>query len=159
MNSKRRSEVVGMRWSELDMETSHWSISADLTKKGKPNEVPLSDAAKSILAKLPVWKSDFVFPARGNYESSFSGFSKLKQRFDNDANISDWRLHDLRRTLATGLAKIGTDPHVVEHILNHQTGTLRQIARIYNRYSFFVEKQHALKIWAEYVGKISRLIV
>ncbi len=155
LTGQRRGEVVGMRRSELNMEKSHWSISADRNKNGKPNEVPLSDTAKAILTELPVWKSDFVFPARGNLESSFSGFSKLKQRFDKEANIPDWRLHDLRRTLATGLAKMGTDPHVVEHILNHQTGALSQVARIYNRYSYLKEKQEALQMWAEHVNNIS----
>ena len=157
LTGQRRGEVVGMRWDELNLEVSHWSISSERTKNGKPNEVPLSATAKAIITNLPIWKSEFVFPARGNPESIFSGFSKLKQKLDKEAKISDWRLHDLRRTLATGLAKIGTDPHVVEHILNHQTGTLSQVARIYNRYSYADEKQEALQMWAEHVDKFIRL--
>lgn len=158
LTGQRRGEVVGMRWDELDLDNLHWSISGARTKNGKPNEVPLSDLAVSILKELPTWESDFVFPTRNNLEKPLSGFSKYKSRIDQKAGVCAWRLHDLRRTLATGLAKMGIDPHVVEHILNHQTGTLSPVARIYNRYSYLEEKRDALQQWVNHLGSRLRLL-
>ncbi|WP_425416969.1 tyrosine-type recombinase/integrase [Oricola indica] len=154
LTGQRRDEVVSMRRDELDLDNAHWTIAAERTKNGKPNEVPLSPQAVQLLRDAPEWVSEFVFPARGRPERSFSGFSKSKKALDAASGVTDWRLHDLRRTLATGLARLGTDPHVVEHILNHQTGTLSQVARIYNRHSYLPEKREALCKWADHIEGI-----
>jgi integrase len=154
LTGQRRDEVVGMRRDELDLGNAHWTIAATRTKNGKPNEVPLSPQAVQFLHDAPEWVSDFVFPARGRPERSFSGFSKSKKALDSASGVMDWRLHDLRRTLATGLARLGTDPHVVEHVLNHQTGTLSQVARIYNRHAYLPEKREALVKWADHIDAL-----
>jgi integrase len=152
LTGQRRDEVVSMRWDELDLTTGHWTIPGTRTKNGKPNEVPLSPPAVELLTATPHWVSEFVFPARGRPERSFSGFSKSKRALDEASGVSGWRLHDLRRTLATGLARLGTDPHVVEHVLNHQTGSMSQIARIYNRHAYLPEKRVALNQWADHIA-------
>jgi len=155
LTGQRRDEVAQMRWDEIDLEAAHWSIPGPRTKNGKPNEVPLSSLAVDLLAATPDFGAGFVFPARGNPEKAFSGFSKAKLSLDQRSNTSEWRLHDLRRTMATGLARLGTDPHVVEHILNHQTGTMSQIAKIYNRHAYLPEKAKALQIWADHIVAIA----
>ena len=111
-----------MSWQELDWTDSIWSMAGARTKSDRPHVVPLSGLAKSILASLPRLHEQFVFPSRGN-NGTVSGFSKWKSELDDISAVEDWRLHDLRRTTATGMAKLGVPPHVVERILNHTSGT------------------------------------
>jgi hypothetical protein len=92
--------------------------------------------------------------------SGFSGFSKAKRRLDEtiaelaDRELSEWDLHDLRRSVATGMAKLGMQPVVIEACLNHVTGVRSSIASVYNLHSYEAEKREALTRWAEHVEKI-----
>ena len=126
-----------MHWSDLDFKSATWSIPASRTKSNPAQEVPLVPEAVEILKKLSRTEgTTLVFPAVGNREHSFSGFSKAKRRLDELADVDGWTLHDLRRTAATGLARLGVAPHVVERILNHTTGTLGGVAGVYNRFGY-----------------------
>lgn len=95
-----------------------------------------------------------VFPAVSNDTSGFSGFSKARRRLDAQAGVTDWTLHDLRRTTATGLARLGVAPHVVERILNHTTGTLGGVAGVYNWFGHLPEMQAAIGQWALHVDRL-----
>ena len=75
-------------------------------------------------------------------------YSKRKARLDPTASATDWTLHDLRRTMATGLASLGVAPHVVEKLLNHTSGTFSGVAGIYNRFEYQPEMRAALETWA-----------
>jgi integrase len=77
-----------------------------------------------------------------------------KVELGKDAIISDWRLHDLRRTAATGMSEIGVAPHIVEAVLNHISGHKSGVAGIYNRAQYATEKKTALEIWATHVGSL-----
>jgi integrase len=66
----------------------------------------------------------------------------------------DWRIHDLRRTAASGMARLGVEPHVVEKVLGHQTGTISGVAAIYNRHGYLAEKREALERWAREVLRL-----
>ena len=68
--------------------------------------------------------------------------------------IPDWRLHDLRRTAATGMARLNIAPHVVDKILNHSGGTIRGVAAVYNRFAYLDERRAALEAWGRYVGSL-----
>ena len=89
----------------------------------------------------------FVFPARGK-DNPASGFSKRKRQLDELAGFGTWRLHDLRRTVASRLAQLRVPPHIIEKILNHTTGTLGGVAGIYNRFGYLDEMREAMDLWA-----------
>jgi len=149
LTAQRRGEVVGMQWEELDLDARVWTIPGARTKNGKTHTVPLSPMVVSIIQSLPRFSSDYVFPARGKLDRPYSGYSKGKRALDAAAGLHDWTLHDLRRTAATGMAKQGTPPHVVERILNHTSGTFGGVAGVYNRFSYLDEMRAALLRWSK----------
>lgn len=164
--AQRRSEVAGMHWSEIqpiaaaDSATlSHtpinwiWTIPGERTKNGRAHVVPLSPLAREVLAALPRFTSDFVFPARDNHESHASGFGKAKERADRLSGLTDWRFHDLRRTVATVLGELGQSL-VVPRVLNHTDSSVT--GKHYNKYDFLPEKRHALETWARKLETIIR---
>jgi len=153
LTAQRLREVAGMRWADINGEQALWSLSAEHTKSARAHDVPLSPMATHVIASIPRVSDELVLPARGR-ENIISGFSKWKLRLDEAAGIADWRIHDLRRTAATGMAKLGVAPHVVERILNHTSGTLGGVAGIYNRFQYLPEMRAALEAWAAYIGKL-----
>jgi integrase len=118
LTAQRRGEVIGMRWSELDLEQGIWTIPPQRTKSNRRHQVPLSAAAVALLKELPCLHDELVFPARGNPDQPSSGFSKWKRALDRTSNTSDWTLHDLRRTVATRVAELEVAPHIIERMLN-----------------------------------------
>jgi len=91
----------------------------------------------------------FVFTSNG--KTPFSGFSKSKKRLDELSGISDWRLHDIRRTVTSGMAQLRIAPHVADKILNHQSGTISGVAAVYQRHEFLDERKTALDAWGRHV--------
>lgn len=154
LTAQRRGEVVGMRWSEIDLKAGLWTIPGTRTKNGKAHTVPLTPRVRAILKTMPRFESEFVFPARGKPEQAYSGYSKGKRALDAEAKLHDWTLHDLRRTAATGMARLGVAPHVVEKILNHSTGTFAGVAGVYNRFEYRKEMREALALWAAHIKKL-----
>jgi integrase len=155
LTAQRRGEVAGLRWSELDITERTWAIPKERTKNNRAHIVPLSSVAECLVGSLPKLNDELVFPSRGSEERTFSGFSKSKRRLDEIAGVVGWTLHDLRRSVATHLARLGVLPHVVERILNHTTGTLGGVAGIYNRFQYLPEMRAALELWAQHVSKIA----
>jgi integrase len=102
-----------------------------------------------IITSIPKDQNDLVFPARGNGKNVISGFTRAKNRLDRLSGIKDWTLHDLRRTAATHLAKLGTPPHIIERVLNHVSGSFGGVAGVYNRRPYFEEMRAALQAWGE----------
>ena len=101
----------------------------------------------------------------GEGEGPFTGFSAAKRRLDeriaatrkaaNAKPMPDWRLHDLRRTAATGMADLGVQPHIIEAVLNHVSGHKAGIAGIYNRAVYANEKRAALVLWGTHVASVA----
>jgi integrase len=88
-------------------------------------------------------------------DTPFAGLSKAKRRLDTASGVSQWTLHDLRRTAATGMAVCGARPHVIEAALNHISGdSKRGVAGIYNRARYSDEIRKALQAWADHIGGI-----
>jgi integrase len=93
----------------------------------------------------------------GTRENGFSGWSKAKSELDarikaNGDSVRPWRLHDLRRTTATGMAALGVLPHVVEAVLNRVSGHRAGVAGIYNRHAYAAEKRAALEAWSSHLA-------
>jgi len=112
--------------------------------------VPLSRPALAILAGAPrIEGRGLVF---GSGVGSFQGFTRAKAALDKASGVKNWRLHDLRRTAATGMGNLGVLPHVVEAVLNHISGTKAGVAGIYNYAVYNPEKRTALDLWAAYLA-------
>lgn len=153
VTAQRRDEVAGMRWADLDMDAKLWTIPGEFTKAGRSHEVPLSPLALEIIEAQTRTTSAYVFPARGNPENPASGFSRAKARSDKLSKLTDWRIHDLRRTAGTGMASAGIAVSTISRVLNHAEGG---VTKIYNRYSYGQEKRHALETWARKLEGIVR---
>lgn len=151
LTAQRRTEVSSMTWDEVDLATGTWTIPAERTKNGKPHVVPLTAGARVVIECIPRTSSVYVFPARGMPEQPYTGWSKGKRMLDEAAGLHDWTLHDLRRTAATGMARTGIAPHVVERVLNHVSGTFAGVAGVYNRFQYGPEMRAALETWERHV--------
>ena len=143
-----------MLFREVDLDQRVWSIPSGRTKSNREQILPLSASACSVLRELPRLSDELVFPALGRDSGSFSGFSKSKHRLDATSGVANWTLHDIRRTVATGLARLGIAPHVVERILNHTSYTLGGVAGIYNRFGYLPEMRAALDQWSSHVERL-----
>ncbi|MHC2367451.1 integrase [Bradyrhizobium diazoefficiens] len=158
----RLNEVCGMRRSELSADGKMWTIPGERTKNHRTHDVPLSDLARQILSEVKS-EGDLIFTTNG--KTPISGWSKMKKRLDSamlhlsDAKLPHkikpiWRLHDLRRTSATGMAEIGILPHIVEACLNHVSGAKAGVAGVYNRAAYAEEKRIAFARWAAHVHRL-----
>lgn len=161
LTAQRRSEVGSMQWQEINLDKAEWIIPASKTKNGREHLVPLSTSVVAILRSLPQRKpSEYVF---GKYvDAPFTGFSKATRELqadmlaklredDEEAEQSAWRIHDLRRTAASGMAALRVQPHVIEAVLNH---TVSKLQRTYQVYLYADEKREALQQWADHVSAI-----
>jgi integrase len=92
----------------------------------------------------------FVFSLTG--EKPFSRFDVGKRAIDDLCGVPNWRLHDLRRTCVSGMARLGVPPHVADKILNHQSGTISGVAAVYQRHEFLSERKDALERWGGHVA-------
>ena len=161
LTGARRDEIAAGTWAEIALEAKTWTIPAGRTKNGEEHEIPLSDTAIDILKDLPriAGKSGVVFTTTGR--SRVSGFSKAKRAIDastleilekdhgEDAVAPPhWTLHDLRRTVATNLQKLGVRLEVTEAVLNHTSGSRAGIVGVYRRHKYATEKRQALDAWA-----------
>lgn len=152
--AQRRGELANMRWSELDLEARTWVIPAERAKNGKPHVVHLSDFAVSLLDEVPQFVDcDYVFTT--TRRSPVSGFSKALRWLHKHSETSDWHMHDLRRTAASGMARAGVAPYVVEKVLNHVSGTISGVAAVYNRYAYDAERCAALEKWGETLSALA----
>ena len=153
----RKSELIRAKWSEIDFDRRLWSLPAARSKNSLPHLVPLSSSVIAILRRQQRERvhvgepCPWVFTSNG--KTPFSGWSQSKRRLDERSGISDWRLHDLRRTLVTGMnEELRIAPHVVEAVVNHVTGATKQgAAGVYNRALYLDERRRALQRWSRYV--------
>ena len=151
LTAQRRNEVSEMAWDELDLDNNQWEIPSSRTKNEKPHTVHLSDQAAAVVSDISGIGS-FVFTSNG--KTPFSGFSKSKKRLDELSGVSEWRLHDIRRTVTSGMAQLGIHPHIADKILNHQSGTISGVAAVYQRHKFLKERKTALNAWGNYVQSL-----
>jgi integrase len=151
LTGQRRDEVGRMAWVHLDLEKGLWVVPGEHAKNGKPHTVHLSNLVLSLLSHIPR-VGNLVFSSDGT--TLFQGYSKAKARLDRISGVSGWTLHDLRRTVVTGLARLGVAPHVADKILNHQSGTISGVAAVYQRHEFMSERKAALQRWGSHINSI-----
>ena len=174
LTGQRRNEVGRMTWKEIDRKQKAWSLARERTKADRAHDIPLSDLAVALIDECPKL-GEFVFSTGRNSRmkigdrqakpTPISGWGKAKASLDEIAArkaneeagegdaiaITDWRLHDLRRTCATYLAKLGTDRIVISKILNYAEGG---VTDIYERHRYDAEKRRALEAWSRRIEAI-----
>jgi integrase len=173
---QRRSEVGDMTWSEIDRAQGLWTLTRERTKADRAHEIPLSELAMSIIEECPklgnfVFSSGRTSPARAGQASSAGplvGWGKAKANLDKLAlakaqaiatergedapgAFAAWHLHDLRRSMATGLARLGVDRVVIAKVLNHAES---EVTAIYDRHRYDAEKRRALDLWGKRLAAI-----
>jgi integrase len=182
LTGQRRGEVAGMAWDEISENLASWTLPGQRTKNGKVHLVPLSEPARDLLKALLSEDANqakrllndrratgaLVFP--GAVGTPFAGWSKAKRALDtaiinaradaaaasgtSPASVVPWSVHDLRRTVATGLQRLGVRLEVTEAVLNHISGSRGGIAGVYQRHDWASEKRGALDAWAVEVASI-----
>jgi integrase len=166
---QRREEVAQMRPADIDEGERIWILSSEMTKAGRTHVVPLSTLALAVLGEAKegtrnllaqpedAEPATYVFTTRG--DRPISGYSKAKARLDravtaarSEAGLPElepWTIHDLRRTVGTGLGKLGVTRFIIARVLNHAD---RSVTGIYDRHEYVAEKRNALDAWANYLG-------
>jgi integrase len=155
LTGQRREEIAGLQWSEIKFAAKTIELPAERVKNGRPHDVPLSDRAMQMLRAVPQ-RLD------GGLVFGIKGFSVPKRALDSriavarrEAGIEPmkpWVIHDLRRSLATGMGdQLKVAPHVVEAMLNHVSGHKKGVAGVYNKAIYWEERRAALCAWADYV--------
>lgn len=168
VTAQREEEVGRATYAELSLSGPEpsWLIPAARAKNGREQLVPLSPLAVQIIGGLRriASKPGYLFTTTG--DTPVSGYSRAKRILDREmariaeeeagepVEIPSWTFHDLRRTAATGLQRLGQPIHVVEAILNHKSGTVRGVAAIYSRYAYGPEKAAALTAWARFLESL-----
>jgi integrase len=154
---QRRNEVGGMRWSELTGD--NWTLPAARTKNHREHLVPLSPLALALLP--PHRNRDFLFgyghgPTYRGYAGWVSAKSALDSRIaEQGAPLAPWVIHDIRRSVATGMAELGILPHIIEAALNHASGHKAGVAGVYNRARYVDETRAALTLWSDHLARLA----
>lgn len=166
LTGARREEIAGMRWDEVarrDDGTATWVLPSERSKNHLPHEVVLPLVAEALLPEpreaADGAPRDLLF---GEGEGPFSGWSRCKERLDGriaKANggkaIAPWVLHDLRRTFVTRLNDLGVEPHVIEALVNHASGSAKAgVAGVYNRSAYAAQKHAALAVWCDHIAQL-----
>ena len=171
LTGARREEVTALRWAELGEDSIR--LAADRTKMGEARIIPLSPEAQKIVAELPriaspeTGRAEFAFTTTGR--TPVSGWSRAKQRLDTEAGkigpdgtelaepepLPEWRIHDLRRTAATGLQRLGFRLEAIESVLGHLSGSRAGVVGVYQRHRFEDEARTALEAWAAHVTDLT----
>jgi integrase len=153
LTGQRREEVAGIQWEELDFAQQTWTISKLRTKNAKAHVVHLSNQSAAVLKRAEK-RGALVFSLLGT--RPFRDFGKAKRLLDQLSGVTEWRLHDLRRTCVSGMARLGVAPHVADKILNHQAGTISGVAAVYQRHEFLAERRAALDLWGAHIDHLLR---
>ena len=179
LTGQRRGEVAGMDWDEISEDLATWTLPRERTKNGVVHTVPIGATASGLLrGSLPNGANQashvpgdlrgsgmLILPASPG--TPFANWSRAKQALDNAITearakaaiaagtsptpLNPWSVHDLRRTVATGLQRLGVRLEVTEAVLNHISGSRGGIAGAYQRHDWASEKRTALEAWGAHV--------
>jgi integrase len=151
LTGQRREEVAGLQREELDLAQRTWILPKSRTKNAQAHVVHLSEGSMAVLKRANL-TGPYVFSVNGS--KPFQEFSRAKRRLDELSGVAGWRLHDLRRTCVSGMARLGIAPHVADKILNHQSGTISGVAAVYQRHEFLAERKAALDKWGSHLEQL-----
>ncbi len=129
-------------------------LPSEITKNGRAHSFPIGASAAAILSSNITASTTSIFPAKGKHDQPFNGWSKAKAQLDQKAQIAPWTLHDLRRSYATGLQRLGVKLEVIEALLNHVSGTRAGIIGVYQRHHYQDEMREAVERWESHLRTI-----
>jgi integrase len=162
LTAQRESEVAGMQWQEIDLERRIWTLPRERTKSDRSHIIHLNELACEILGSVPR-VGDLVFPSRAS--TVIGSFAKPKGRLDDAMAaqgdpIEPWVLHDLRRTAATLMVRLGVASDVADRILNHAAGNRQGTVKdVYNRHEFMAERKAAMDALGRFVETLRGNVV
>lgn len=136
LTGQRRGELSAIR--SVNLAEHGLVIPAGTTKNRREHFIPLPDISRKLVKQLT---------------TSSNSWSKNKKNLDARCDVSEWTLHDLRRTFATNLAELGVEPHIIERLLNHSSGQISGVAAIYNRFSYQPQMRAALELYQQELVK------
>ena len=154
---QRRSEIGQLKWEYIDETTRVISLPKSLTKNKMDHSIPYGELTARVLAQLPR-TSPYLFPGRLDPNKPFNGWARGKTMLDELTNppLAQWQLHDLRRSLSTYWAALGTQQVVTEKYINHVSGGAQSpISRVYNRHAYFDEMKTAIGLWEAKINSLS----
>jgi integrase len=161
LTAARRKEIGALRWSEFNRTRTEIRLEGERTKNGEPHTIPLAASAQAVINGLPrLADSAFVFTTTG--VTPISGWGRTKAKLDHlmaaqrGRPVPPWRVHDLRRTTATGMERLGVRLQVVEALLGHVAGSRAGVVGIYQRHAYETEKREAAEQWAKHVASLVR---
>lgn len=157
LTGQRWTEVAAMPWAELDQENCVWHLPAARAKNKQAHDVHLSDAVMQIIEGLPKSASRsgepvWLFTVDGDHP--VKGYWWAKMKLVKAIGASDWEMHDLRRTAVTLMARCKVEPHVADRVINHVQGTIKGVARVYNRFTYWEERVAALDKLGAFVTRL-----
>ena len=147
LTGARKQEIAGLRWTEVG--DGVITLEGERTKNGKAHVIPLSSTARSIMEHATKRHGTYIFPTANG--TPCVNFSKAKEILDRETGVTGWTIHDLRRTVATGLQKLAVPLPVTEAILGHSGGSRGGIVGVYQRHDYAAEKASALEAWGAHV--------
>jgi integrase len=151
LTGARRGELAGLTWDEIDLNRQLINLPRERVKNNRAHEIPLSPQAIRLIQGLPRNSERYALSLGGGL---MNGFGKLKARLDKACGVADWTLHDLRRTVASGMARLGVALPVIEKVLNHVSGSFAGVVGIYQRHDFAGEKRAALDLWGSHIAAL-----
>jgi integrase len=154
----RKSEVSFLRWDELDLAGGWANLPASRMKNGRDFRAPLSASAKALIESMPK-TSDLVFTTNG--KTPISGWGHAKPRLDElmaaelGQPVTEWHLHDLRRTVASGIARLGFPTEVIKRVLAHVPNASDVTSQVYNWFMYDDQAKAAVQAWAAHIAKVT----
>tara|TARA_R110002124_G_scaffold102957_1_gene251390 strand:+ start:1327 stop:2538 length:1212 start_codon:yes stop_codon:yes gene_type:complete len=160
MTGQRRGEVLDSSWQEFN--GNIWTLPGERVKNKRTHILPLPSKVMEMIHLIPHKQgATKLFPIAGHPDKSLNSFNKGAAHLHrimtplNEGNpIADFRIHDLRRTVATGMQRLGIPIAVTEAVLNHVSGSMSGIASVYQRHDYLNEKREALEVWNELLYSI-----
>jgi integrase len=147
----RADEIGQLKWREVDLEKGTLSLPGERTKNGRPHTLTLPPLALQIIKDVP--KPEGRVHVFGKWtDSGFTNWTHQKDALGD--GLAHWTVHDVRRSVVTGMAEIGIEPHVIEAVVNHVSGHKGGVAGIYNRASYKEPMRIALARWAKHVERV-----
>jgi len=144
LTGQRRGEIGALEWDWI--QDDQITLPEWITKNNRVHVFPLGKLAQDVISKIPK-TSKYVFPSRVSSGTTFNGWGKSKDSFDEGLEVEPYTLHDLRRTFASTLALLGVPIHVTEKLLNHVSGSHGGIVGVYQRYSYMDEMKEAVGVF------------
>lgn len=149
----RRNEVLGAETGEIDVQRRVWTIPEERSKNRQPHRVYLTDQVLALLREVPGFpRRQFLFQSDRTKGPKFKPVAETTasiRKLKKLVPIADWTIHDLRRSVASHMAALGTAVPVIEAVLNHRSGSRSGVAGIYNRYNYEKEAAAAWELWAK----------